>query len=226
MPLIVIEGLDGSGKSTQTELLGRYLDRRGLRWEHLHFPRFDTPVYGKLIARFLRGELGDIASVDPYIVAMMFAGDRAGAAARLRSWLAEGTYVLLDRYVESNIAYQCAKLDSAPARDELRQWIFELEYGLNAIPEPDLSLLLDVPFRFTEQNLISRRANEGREYLAGADDIHESSLAFQRRVRDMYMLAAAEGRITTVTCYDAAGSMLQPQQVAAKIATEVERIMK
>ena len=64
MPLIVLEGLDGAGKTTQTELLKERLESRGLRYEYLHFPRFDAPVYGGLIARFLRGELGGIDAVD------------------------------------------------------------------------------------------------------------------------------------------------------------------
>ena len=134
MPLIVLEGLDGAGKTTQTELLKERLESRGFRYEYLHFPRFDAPVYGGLIARFLRGELGGFDAVDPYLVALLFAGDRADAAAMIRKWLARGKYVLLDRYVNSNIAYQCAKVEGGEAREMLRRWILDLEYGHNAIP--------------------------------------------------------------------------------------------
>ena len=125
MPLIVLEGLDGAGKTTQTELLKERLESRGFRYEYLHFPRFDAPVYGGLIARFLRGELGGIDAVDPYLVALLFAGDRADAAAMIRKWLARGKYVLLDRYVNSNIAYQCAKVEGGEAREMLRRWILD-----------------------------------------------------------------------------------------------------
>ena len=108
---VVIEGLDGAGKSTQVALLRRMLAQRGVESEYLHFPRFDAPVYGELIARFLRGEFGGADSVDPYLVALLFAGDRADAAQTIRTWLAEGRAVVLDRYVWSNVAYQCARLD-------------------------------------------------------------------------------------------------------------------
>ena len=107
---VVLEGLDGAGKSTQVRRLRRFFEERGLGVEYLHFPRFDAPVYGELIARFLRGEFGAADEVDSYLVALLFAGDRAGAAAQIRAWLAGGRVVLLDRYVWSNVAYQCAKL--------------------------------------------------------------------------------------------------------------------
>ena len=77
MALLVIEGLDGAGKSTQVRLLQEYLIANGMKYEYLHFPRTDSPVYGDLIARFLRGELGDNNSVNPYLVALIYAGDRA-----------------------------------------------------------------------------------------------------------------------------------------------------
>ena len=86
--------------------------------------------------------------MDPYLVALLFAGDRADAAAMIRKWLARGKYVLLDRYVNSNIAYQCAKVEGGEAREMLRRWILDLEYGHNAIPRPDVSLFLDACGRF------------------------------------------------------------------------------
>ena len=83
---IVLEGLDGAGKSTQIRKLREMLAERGVDSEYVHFPRFDAPVYGDLIARFLRGELGSVEQVDPYIVALLFAGDRADMAPQIRQW--------------------------------------------------------------------------------------------------------------------------------------------
>lgn len=100
---IVLEGLDGAGKSTQVQLLRRLLADRGVRSEYIHFPRFDAPVYGDLIARFLRGEFGGVDEVNPYLVALLYAGDRAEAASQIRQWLSEGRAVVLDRYVLSLI---------------------------------------------------------------------------------------------------------------------------
>jgi len=215
---IVLEGLDGAGKSTQIGLLREMFARQGVGSAYIHFPRFDAPVYGELIARFLRGEFGGVGQVDPYLVALLFAGDRAEAAAQIRQWLAEGKVVLLDRYVYSNVGYQCAKLPAGEQRRRLARWILDLEFERNAIPRPDLSLFLDVPFSFTERKLSGTRRGDDRDYLKGADDIHESSLALQRAVREVYLdTAALDPALRVVDCSDAGGGMAAPEAVFAKI---------
>ena len=180
---IVLEGLDGAGKSTQIRMLQELFARRGVACRYLHFPRFDAPVFGDLIARFLRGELGTVEAVDPYLVALLFAGDRGDAAAEIRQWLASGEAVVLDRYVYSNVAFQCAKLSSEDERRALKRWILDTEYGYYRLPRPDVSLFLDVPFSFTERKLTQAREGGDRDYLQGAHDIHEASLDLQQRVR-------------------------------------------
>ena len=120
MRFAVIEGLDGSGKSTQLKLLKDYLDAQSIPYKFLHFPRLEEGYYGKLIARFLRGEMGPNQQVDPYLVALIFAGDRADAAHIIRGWLEEGYLVIADRYVYSNIAYQCAKLTDPAEIERLK----------------------------------------------------------------------------------------------------------
>lgn len=224
---IVLEGLDGAGKSTQIGMLERLLASRGVAIEYLHFPRFDAPVYGELIARFLRGELGPVEGVDPYVVALLFAGDRAGAAPMLRRWLDDGKVVLLDRYVYSNVGFQCAKLPAGEQRSRLRRWILDLEFGYNAIPRPDLSLFLDVPFAFTERKLAQQREGDDRGYLKGARDIHEDSLDLQRRVREVYLEAAADDpSLRIVSCADARGGMDTPEEIFRRLRAEIEPLLE
>ncbi len=226
MPLIVLEGLDGAGKSTQIEKLADWLAARGMKHEYLHFPRFDSPVYGELVARFLRGELGSMEQVDPYIVALLFAGDRADAAPMLRGWLDEGKYVLLDRYVYSNIGFQCAKLERLTDRIRLRDWILHLEFEYNRIPRPDVSLFLDVPFEFTRCKLSQRREGEDRSYLQGGKDIHEESLELQRRVREVYLdCAALDPKLHVVHCADSHGDMDIPERIFERIRAFVEPLL-
>ncbi len=209
--------MDGAGKSTQIERIKQYLDDQVVAWEYLHFPRFDAPFYGELIARFLRGEFGTLESVDPYLVALLYAGDRNDAKKLINSWLADGKYVILDRYVYSNIAYQCAKTEGA-ARERLMEWILELEFGYNALPRPEATLLLDVPFAFTERKLTSERTGDDRDYLKGARDIHEDSLALQRRVREVYhQLAQRQSDLHIIDCASPEGEMLPPEQIFEKI---------
>lgn len=226
MPLLVLEGLDGAGKSTQIHRLQQMLAAWGIGYEYLHFPRFDAPVYGELIARFLRGELGGVDRVDPYIVALLYAGDRADAAAAIRGWLAEGKSVILDRYVYSNVAYQCAKVVDPQARRKLRDWIVDLEYCHHAIPVPDLSLFLDVPFGFTKRKLEEVREGDDREYLQGKRDIHESSLILQQRVREVYLeQEALDDRFRVIDCSAPDGSMLDPDSIFERIARQVDRML-
>lgn len=223
---IVLEGLDGAGKSTQVQLLRRLFSDRGLRSEYIHFPRFDAPVYGELIARFLRGEFGGVNEVDPYLVALLYAGDRAGAAPQIRQWLSEGKAVILDRYVWSNVGYQCAKLPAGATRERLAQWILDLEFGHNALPRPDVSLFLDVPFAFTERKLSEQREGDDRSYLQGAHDIHEDSLDLQRAVREVYLsMASRDASLRVVDCCDAGGTMASPECIFDRILTILTPIL-
>lgn len=219
---IVLEGLDGAGKSTQIRRLRDLLAERGLQSEYIHFPRFDAPVYGELIARFLRGELGSVEQVDPYIVALLFAGDRAEAGPQIRAWLAEGRAVVLDRYVYSNVGFQCAKLPRGAARNRLAQWILDLEFGHNRLPRPDVSLFLDVPFSFTERKLAEVREGDDRAYLRGGQDIHEASLALQQQVRGVYLeAAAADASLRVIDCSDGSGAMDTPERIFDRIRRAV-----
>ena len=224
---IVLEGLDGAGKSTQIRMLRRFFADRGVESEYVHFPRFDSPVYGQLIARFLRGEFGGVQEVDPYLVALIFAGDRADAAPQIRQWLAEGKAVVLDRYVYSNVGFQCAKLPAGEERDRLADWIVNLEFGHNALPRPDLSLFLDVPFAFTERKLSEAREGDDRDYLQGGQDIHEASLQLQQDVRSVYLASAAKDpSLRVVDCSDASGAMESPEGIFAKIRAELTPILE
>ncbi len=223
---IVLEGLDGAGKSTQVRMLRQMLREHGIESEYIHFPRFDAPVYGELIARFLRGEFGGVNDVDPYLVALLFAGDRAEAAAQIRAWQAAGKAVVLDRYVYSNIGFQCAKLPEGEPRKRLAQWILELEFGHNNLPRPDLSLFLDVPFSFTERKLTEQRDGDDRAYLNGRDDIHEGSLTLQQQVRNVYLdCAAADPELQVVDCSAEDGSMASPEAIFAKIRSALTPLL-
>lgn len=225
MPLIVLEGLDGAGKSTQLNLLRRHADSEGRATEFLHFPRVETPLYGEMIARFLRGEFGEVDAVDPYTVALLFAGDRAVAAPLLRGWLESGKWVFLDRYVYSNVGYQCAKIDDPAARRRLGDWIVELEFGIYGIPRPDVSLFLDVPSRFTAANLSSAREGSDRDYLAGGRDVHESSQEFQSRVREVYLdVAGRDPALKVIDCSGPRGEMLSVEAIFEKIVIAISDI--
>lgn len=225
--LTVLEGLDGAGKSTQVKKLRAYLESRLGTLEYIHFPRYDAPVYGDLISRFLRGDFGSNETVHPQLVALLFAEDRHGAAPGISRTLNDGGNVLLDRYVYSNIAYQCAKLNDEAEAEKLREWIFNTEYGDFGLPKPDLNIFLDVPIGFVESKLKAQRNGQDRDYLDGAQDIHEADIEFQKRVRAMYRRQCEmDPKFIRIDCSDEYGEMLPPGAIFAKIKEVVDQVIE
>ena len=223
MALIVIEWLDGAGKSTLFNLLNNHFTQKGIPTHFMHFPRVDAPFFGELIARFLRGDLGDINQVDPYVVALLYATDRMDAAKTVQEWLNQGHIVLLDRYVYSNIAFQCAKQKTENEKQALREWIFKLEFDYFKIPKPDLNIFLDVPFEFTKTRLTEQRSGDDRGYLQGKDDIHEKDLSFQEKVRKVYLeQESIDYCFKVIKCNNPEGQMQKPNEIFEKIMESIE----
>ena len=222
---IVIEGLDGSGKSTQLELLQSYLEEKGVIFRHVHFPRLGQGVYGTLVADFLRGAFGKLEEVHPKLVALLYAGDRKDFAETIAHWLAEGILVIADRYVYSNIAFQCAKCIEPREKEELKQWILDLEYGYYKIPKPDFSLFLDVSIVSAAKALSEDDERTTRDYLNGSQDIHESDLDFQERVHQEYLnLTRSEEDIHRLLCVDKHGQRLSPDYTHRAIIRKLQEM--
>lgn len=222
MSFIVIEGLDGSGKSTQIKLLLNHFIDIGLKYEFIHFPTKDSPFFGDLVSKFLRGEFGNLHEVNPYLVALLFAGDQYNLSEKIRNSLKQGKFVICDRYVYSNVAYQCAKIENLKESYKLFKWILALQYDYFKIPKPDLSIFLDVPFSFTQKKLIEPREGECREYLNGKKDIHESDLDFQKRVKQVYDIALEKDKsFISLKCHKNE-QMLSPEAISKLIIKELE----
>jgi dTMP kinase len=200
MPLIVLEGLDGAGKSTQVKLLSEYFVSKSLKTYYLHFPRLNVSIFGELIAEFLRGEFGDINQVHPKLVALLYAGDRWHASAELNNYLKNNYIVILDRYVFSNVAYQCAKINDNQEKIKFVNWLLDLEFNFYKIPKPDVNIFLDVPINFIREKLSEPRESSERDYLKGKKDIHEQNIEFQTRVRDEYLFLCKNYNMHLIDC--------------------------
>lgn len=197
---IVLEGLDGSGKSTQTDLLIQYLREKNIDSEFIHFPKTDSSskFYGNFLKRFLKGELGALEDVDPWFVAMLFAGDRRNHAEELYQKINAGKWIVADRYVLSNIAFQGAKLKSNDEKLAIAKWILHTEFEVFNLPKPDKTIFVHMPFSFCQKNISKQRSGDDRNYLDGETDIHENNVSFQANVYEMYkyMLANKEYKLT------------------------------
>lgn len=224
MSFIVLEGLDGAGKSTQVRMLQEYFEKQGKKTQFLHFPRTDDSIFGDLIAKFLRGDLGAVDNVNPYLVALIYACDRNDAKKTIQAWLDEKTVVIADRFVASNIAFQCAKIQDETERKVLRDWIMNLEFSYYKLPKPTVNLFLDVPFSFTKQKLTEQREGNDREYLQGKNDIHENDLTLQERVREVYLWQCSIDQFMhRVECESEEKAMLSPQAIHDKVIQIVQQ---
>lgn len=185
--LIAIEGIDGSGKGTQSRRLSESLQRSGLTVQLLSFPRYAETAFGRRIGEFLNGRYGALDQVHPLLASLLFAGDRFESRDVLRQALAACDCVILDRYVASNVAHQAAKVDGAD-RADLKVWIERLEYDIYGLPRPDRVVLLDLPVRWA-QRLIADKQPRG--YTDRAADLQEADAAYLNRVRELYVELAA-----------------------------------
>lgn len=224
--IITIEGLDGSGKSTQIDLLTNRLNSIGIEHKFIHFPMLNKGKYGELIAEYLRGELGSLEHVHPKLVALLFAEDRNEHKALLKQWLAEGYLIIMDRYVHSNIAFQCAKTADHKNKKALKKWILDFEFNHNKLPVPDISFFLNVPFSHIEKSLKDTRTGEDRAYLNGKKDIHEDSLELQKNVYTEYLaMLEEEEKFFEINCFGSDSDWLGKDTIHEAIFQQIKLLL-
>ena len=193
--LIVIEGTDGSGKSTQFALMSRRLTEEGHAFRHIVFPRYTEPS-SALIRMYLGGEFGsNPADVNAYAASAFYAVDRfASYKQDWGQWYEDGGLVLSDRYTTSNAVHQTSKV-LAQEQPEFLKWLYEFEYEKLRLPRPDLTIYLDVPTSFTETLLRRREADTNTRA-----DIHEQDTGYLATCRAAGRTAAEYYGWTVIEC--------------------------
>ena len=234
--LIVIEGTDGSGKTLQSRMLVDALLRgAGKRHlsgdedsvgalegakktgaprqvEYIEFPDYASE-YGRLIAAFLRGDFGPLQDIPPKLMGFLYAADRLLARERIRDWLDKGAIVVANRYAESNIAHQGARVADVQGRRRLQDWLYSIDYDLFGLPRPDLVLLLDLPVEVSQQ-LIQKKAE--RSYLQGNADVQEKDVSYQQAVRVAYHEAAQRHGWWIISCSED-GVLSTPERIHQQV---------
>lgn len=211
--LVAIEGIDGSGKGTQAARLYEALKSAGVRCELFSFPRYRDTRFGAKIGDFLNGRFGELDKVSPFLVSLLFAGDRFESRQMLVDAIANNDVVLCDRYVASNIAHQAAKVDGHE-RQELVEWIRHVEHSLYQLPHADHTLFLDLPVNQATR-LIALKAQ--RSYTDRAADLQECDQDYLQKVHDVYtQLAADEAGWIRIDCLQG-GQIKSIDQVAAEV---------
>lgn len=215
--LIAIEGIDGSGKRTQVELLAAVLSMRGHSPYSTGFPQYRS-WFGKMVGQFLNGELGPLETVDPHFTALLYAGDRYEAKPKLEAALSNGQIVLADRYIASNLAHQTARV-APEKRAAFVEWIEYLEYEIYGLPPEDLVLYLRVP-PVEAQKLVAQKSQ--RSYTSAQKDLQEASLRHLEDAAKMYDLLSKRRSWKTIECFDAKRKQMRaPEDITKEVAGTV-----
>ena len=193
--LIVFEGTDGSGKSTQFELLAKRLEAEQIGFQRLRFPQYEEPS-SALIRMYLGGAFGDDPeAVNAYAASTFYAVDRYASYQRVwKDYYQGGGFVVSDRYTTSNAVHQGSKVPEGE-RAEFFRWLYDLEYDRMGLPRTDLVVLLDMPVELSEQLMRKREQSTGTHA-----DIHERDEDYLKKCRDVALHAAKYYGWRTVSC--------------------------
>jgi dTMP kinase len=217
---IVIDGTDGSGKATQTNLLVEELKLGGYGVEMTDFPQYGTKSAG-LIEEYLNGKYGQVG---PEAASIFYAIDRFDASFKIRQWLSEGKIVISNRYVTANAGHQGGKIADDIDRLKFFKWLDNLEYNIFGIPKPDLNIILHVPAAVA-QKLVDFKTAEQRQYANGKKrDLHEADLKHLRNAEKVYQeIAKLFPNTKLVECVKD-GELLSPGDIHNKVWELVRRI--
>lgn len=180
---IVIDGTDGSGKATQTELLAKRLKKEGYSVKVFDFPQYGQKSAG-LVEEYLNGKYGDAKAVGPERASIFYAVDRYDASFKIRKYLEQGKVVISNRYVTANMGHQGGKITDPKKRKKFFNWLYELEYGIFEIPKPDINVILHVDAAVAQKLVDCKGA---RCYTKKKRDLHEKDLKHLRDAEKVYL---------------------------------------
>lgn len=219
---IVIDGTDGSGKATQTQLLVKRLKKEGRAVKIFDFPQYGQKSAG-LAEEYLNGKYGDAKSVGPYRASIFYACDRYDASFKIRKYLSEGKIVVSNRYVTANMGHQGGKIQDAKKRKKYFDWLYELEYGIFEIPKPDLNIILHVDAAVA-QKLVDGKGQ--RNYTKKKRDLHEKDLKHLRDAERVYLeIAKTMKNFKLISCTQ--DKCIMDKNVIGKLIwSEIKKIIK
>ena len=216
----MIEGTDGSGKGTQTNILVDRLKKENIKVEQISFPQYGEPS-AFLVEEYLNGKYGTADQVGPYKASVLYATDRFAASPKIKKWLAKGKVVIANRYVASNMGHQGGKIKDRKKRQEYFDWNYNLEYNILQIPRPDINLILHVTPEIS-QELVDKK--DDREYLKGKKrDIHEDDINHLINAEQAYLeIAQTYPEFSVIECIKNE-KILAIQEIHAIIWKEIKK---
>ncbi len=223
--LIVIDGIDGSGKATQVGLLAKRLKKEKVKVKTIDFPRYYDNFFGKLIGDCLTGMYGDFIGVDSHIASVLYAADRFESSKEIQKWLDQGYVIIADRYVSANQIHQGGKIDDSKKRAEFLKWLDTMEHGVFKIPRPDMVIYLDVPYEVSKEWLQKKVAQRKKKYLNGNKDVAEDNLMHLKNSRNSALLLAKQHKNwQRIECCNGMICML-PEQVHEEVFKQIKKVV-
>jgi len=224
--LIVIDGIDGSGKATQVKLLVARLRRLKVKVKTIDFPRYYTNFFGKLIGEYLSGIYGDFIQTDPRVASVLYAADRFESSRQIKQWLDAGYTVIADRYVSANQIHQGGKIEDTKKRQTFLTWLDVMEYKVFKISRPNLIIYLDVPFEVSREWLQQKVAKRKKGYLKGRKDVAEDNLLHLKNSRASALVLAEQNKSwRKIECCQGMICLL-PEAVHERVWGLVKKILK
>lgn len=208
---IMLEGTDGSGKTTQTNLLVEKLKTKGYKVEQISFPQYGEPS-ATMVEAYLRGDFGSADEVGPYKASVLYAVDRFAAKEKIEQWLASGSIVIANRYVASNMGHQGGKIKDPTERQKYFDWNYNLEYTIFEIPKPDINIILHVPTEISKQ-LVDEREKAGTHDRTGKRDIHQENIQHLKDAEQAYLDIAAKFKEFTLLSCATEGRMRSREEI-------------
>jgi len=224
--LIVIDGTDGSGKATQTELLVKVLKNEGRKVKVVDFPDYYSNFFGKFIGHCLSERYYDFVKVHPKIASVLYAADRFESKNKIEKWLKEGNIVIANRYASANQIHQGGKITNTKKRENFLKWLSEMEYEVFKIPRPDVVFYLSVPIPIVLKLIRERDKGKNRSYLNKKKDVHEKDVKFLENSRKSALwLAKTQKGWIKIEC-TSGGKMDERASIHKKIYEKIKRIIK
>jgi len=217
--IIVFEGIDGSGKETQSKLFCEYLKSIKKDFLYMDFPAYNKTFFSKEIIKYLNSEYGSMDEIHPKFIAMLYAGDRLEFKDKISKGLNEGKIIVCNRYTPSNIAHQIVKAKENE-KEELKNWIIKLEEDIFKIPKYNYVVFLDVPFDTSDKMVETKNT---REYTDKEKDIHEENEPYMRKVYNEYQNLALSKKWIKISCMED-NKIKTQSNIANEIVKKIQHI--
>lgn len=222
---IVLDGNDGSGKATQTELLQAALKERGIDSIKLDFPGYDRNFFGALLGECLAGKHGDFVHMDPKVASSLYALDRLESTPTIQEALARGVVVVADRFTSSNQIHQGGKIANEQEREAFLLWLEEMEHRVIGVPRPDTIIYLKVPVATSLKLLTEKRAQKNASLgVVDRDTVEEDRNYLERSHETANWLASRESRWHLIDCAEGEG-MRTRESIHADVTKIVEQLL-